>query len=34
VDNESKVTSEVVRAFGRKMRTLDGDPELNLPIPA
>jgi DNA-binding transcriptional LysR family regulator len=34
VDNESKVTSEVVRAFGRKMRTLDGDPQLNLPIPA
>jgi DNA-binding transcriptional LysR family regulator len=34
VDNESKLTSEIVRAFGRKMRTLDGDPQLNLPISA
>jgi DNA-binding transcriptional LysR family regulator len=34
VDNQSKLTSEVVRAFGRKMRTLDGDPQLNLPISA
>src|SRR5579871_5432069 len=34
VDNQSKLTSEIVRAFGRKMRTLDGDPQLNLPISA
>jgi DNA-binding transcriptional LysR family regulator len=34
VDNQSKLTSEIVRAFGRKMRMLDGDPQLNLPISA
>jgi DNA-binding transcriptional LysR family regulator len=33
-DNESKLTSEIVRAFGRKMRTLEGDPQLSLPISA
>jgi DNA-binding transcriptional LysR family regulator len=33
-DNDSKLTSELVRAFGRKMRTLEGDPQLSLPISA
>jgi DNA-binding transcriptional LysR family regulator len=33
-DNESKLTSEIVRAFGRKMRTLDGDSQLSLSISA
>jgi hypothetical protein len=33
-DNDSKVASEMVRAFGRKMRVIEGDTQLHLPIPA
>jgi DNA-binding transcriptional LysR family regulator len=33
-NDESKITSEMVRAFGRKMRGIKGDAQLNLPISA
>jgi DNA-binding transcriptional LysR family regulator len=33
-DNTSKLVSEMVRAFGRKMKLMNGDPQLKLPISA
>lgn len=34
VDNESKVASEMARALGRKIRAVEGDAQLTLPISA
>lgn len=31
-DNDSKLTSEMARAFGRKLRLIEGSAQLHLPI--